>query len=334
MGEEDRLKKVIFFTDIKKLDKALDNFNIKDFKDKKVPVKLHMGEIKNKYFPKPDFIKSVIDELKNKKTKPYLFDTTVAYPGLRHYVSGYHKVARLHGFSMKKIGCDTIIDDSGVNIKVENREFEVAWHLACSSHIFAVSHVKAHVATGFGGAVKNFGMGGVTKETKLKMHHGSRPIFNKDSCTFCGVCAEVCPFDAIKTNNDKWKISNRKCFGCGVCVDNCPSKSLKYQDADLQFVLACAAMACVKGKHVLYLNELKRISSSCDCDPFAGPPIAPDIGYILSDDIIAVDKASLDLIHDVKPDIFEKKTHINPLKQIKYGEDIGLGTTSYQLIEI
>jgi len=334
MGEEDRLKKVVFFTDITKLHDALENFDIKAFKDKKVPVKLHMGEIKNRYYPRADFVKSVIDELLGYKVKPFLFDTTVAYPGLRHYVSGYHKVARLHGFSMKKIGCDTIIDDSGVFKKVEDRQYEVAWHLANATHIFAISHVKGHVATGMGGAIKNFGMGGVTKETKKKMHHGSRPIYQKDACTSCGVCAEVCPFDAIKVKNDNWKMSNRKCFGCGVCVENCSSNSLKYADADLQFVLACAAKACVQDKNVLYLNELKRISASCDCDPFAGPPIAPDVGYILSDDIVAADKASLDLIHDVKPDIFQKKSHIDPMKQIKYGEEIGLGTASYQLIEI
>jgi uncharacterized Fe-S center protein len=334
MGEKGRLKKVIFFTELDKFNDALENFNIQGFKDKKVPVKLHMGELKNKYYSKPDLVKPIIDELKNHKIKPYLFDTTVAYPGLRHYVSGYQKLARLHGFSMKKMGCDIIIDDSGVFKKVENRDYEVAWHIENSSHIFAISHVKGHVATGMGGTIKNFGMGGVTKETKIKMHRGSKPIFQKDACTYCGVCAEVCPFNAIKVNKKSWKTSNIKCFGCGVCVENCETNSLTYEDADIQFVLACAAKACVQDKNVLYFNELKRISDSCDCDPFAGPPIAPDIGYILTDDMVAADKASLDLIHKVKPDVFEKKTHINPINQIKYGEEIGLGSSSYQLIEI
>ncbi len=334
MGEEDRLKKVVFFTDLNKLHEAFENFNIKSFSNKKVPVKLHMGELKNKYYPKPDFVKFVVDELKKNKVDPYLYDTTVAYSGLRHYVSTYHKLARLHGFSMKKMGCDIIVDDSGIFMKVENRDYEVAWHIANSNHIFALSHVKAHIATGMGGAIKNLGMGGVTKETKIKMHHGSKPIFQKDACTFCGVCAEVCPFNAIEINNNSWKFSNRKCFGCGVCVENCESNSLKYKDANIQFVLACSAKACVQDKNVIYLNELKRISNSCDCDPFAGPPIAPDIGYLVSDDIVAIDKASIDLIHDVKPDVFKKESHINPIKQIKYGEEIGLGTSSYQLIEI
>jgi len=334
MGENYWMKKVVFFKDLDNLSKALDNFNMNSFSGKNVPVKLHMGEIKNKYYPKSDFIKKVIIELKKHKIKPFLFDTTVAYPGLRHYVSGYQKVARLHGFTMKKIDCDIVIDDSGVFKTIDNREYEVAWHLENSTHIFAISHVKGHVATGMGGAIKNFGMGGVTKETKIKMHHGSRPIYNKDACTYCGVCSEVCPFDAIKIKKDKWKKSSRSCFGCGVCVDMCENKALTYEDANFQYVLACAAKACVQNKSVLYLNEVKRIAKSCDCDPFAGPIICPDIGYLLSDDIVAIDKASLDLINSVKKDVFIQENHVDPIKQIQYGEELGLGSTNYQLMEL
>ena len=332
MGEKSGMSKVIFFTDENKLHAALKQFDIKSFSGKQVPVKLHMGEMKNKYFLKPAFVKLVVDELKKIKADPHLFDTTVAYTGERHYVSEYQQLARIHGFTMKRVGCDVIIDDSGVLTTVENRDYEVAWHLANSTHIFAITHVKGHVATGMGGAIKNFGMGGVTKETKRRMHHGSRPVYQKDKCTYCGVCAELCPFQAINVRKDKWKQNMSSCFGCGVCVDACKEHALTNKDADLQYVLACAAKACVQDKNVLYLNELKRISKSCDCDPFADPIICPDIGYLVSDDPVAIDKASLDLINDVKPDVFEKENHISPLKQIKFGEEIGLGSASYKLI--
>ena len=328
------MKKVVFFTDLKKLHEALVSFNIQSFADKKVPVKLHMGEDKNKYFPRPDFVKHVVDELKKVPADPYLFDTTVAYTGLRHSKTGYLKLAKIHGFTKKKVGCTVVIDDSGIPITVEEREYDVAKHLVESTHIFALSHIKGHVATGMGGAIKNFGMGGVTKETKRKMHHGSRPFYQKDACTYCGVCAEVCPFNAIEVKEGKWKQNMGSCFGCGVCVDACKSNALKYKDADFQYVLACAAKACVHNKNVIYLNEVKRIARSCDCDPFAGPVICPDIGYLVSDDPVAIDKASLDLIHDVKPNVFEKENRISPLKQIKYGEEIGLGSSSYQLIRL
>ena len=334
MGEKNWMKKVVFFTDLKKLHAALEHFDIQDFAGKKVPVKLHMGEDKNKYFPRPGFVKHVVDEIKNVSADPYLFDTTVAYTGLRHSKTGYLKLAKIHGFTKKKVGFSVEIDDSGKPVKVENKEYIVADHLYYASHIFALSHVKGHVATGMGGAIKNFGMGGVTKETKQTMHHGSRPLYKKDACTHCGVCAEVCPFNAIKVNEENWEQNMRKCFGCGVCVDQCKTGGLTYKDADFNFVLACAAKACVQDKKVIYLNDVNRISKSCDCDPFAGPIICPDIGYLVGDDPVAIDKASLDLINNVKKDVFEKENHVSPLKQIKYGEEIGLGSSSYQLVEL
>ena len=328
------MKKVIFFTDERKIKDAFEYFDIQSFSDKKIPFKLHMGERGNKYFPRPDFVKKVVNTLQSYNIDPFLFDTTVAYTGARHTKEGYLKLAEINGFSKDKIGCDVAIDDKGIYITIEGRDYEVANNLANSSHIFSFAHVKGHVATGLGGAIKNFGMGGVTKETKLRMHHGSRPIFSKEKCAYCGVCAEVCPFGAITVENNTWKQNMNKCFGCGVCVENCKNAGLRYKDEDLQFVLACAAKACVQNKNVLYLNDVNRITKSCDCDPGAGPIICPDIGYLVSDDPVAIDKASLDLINDVKPDIFLKENKVDPFKQIKFGEEIGLGNSSYQLIEI
>jgi uncharacterized protein len=328
------MTKVVFFRDIKKLHTAFSFFSLQTYAGKKVPVKLHMGEKGNPYFVKPKLVKYVIDELKKVDADPFLFDTTVAYHGERDTKTRYENLARLHGFTLKNIGCDVVIGDSGILTKVEERTFEVADHLKNSTHIFALSHVKGHIQSGMGGAIKNFGMGGVTKETKIKIHDGSYPIYQKDACTYCGVCAEVCPFHAINVNEDSWEYIETKCFGCSVCVGTCPSKALQNQEADLQFLLACSAKACVQGKNVVYLNELKRIVKGCDCDPNAGPIICPDIGYLVSDDPVAIDKASLDLINKVKGNVFEEINKIDPMKQIRYGEEIGLGSSSYELIEL
>jgi uncharacterized Fe-S center protein len=328
------MTKVVFFKDIKKVHEALAFFPLQGFAGKKVPVKLHMGEKGNPYFVKPELVKCVVDELKKADAKPYLFDTTVAYHGSRQTKTEYQNLAKLHGFTLKDVGCDVVIDDSGVSTMVEGRTFEVANHLKEATSIFALSHVKGHIQTGMGGAIKNFGMGGVTKETKVKIHDDSAPVYQKDACIYCGVCAEICPFHAITVNADSWVYNKKACFGCGACVDACPSKALLYQDADLQFLLACSAKACVQDKNVLYLNELKRIAKSCDCDPNAGPIICPDIGYLVSDDPVAIDKATLDFINKVKPNVLEKINKIDPMKQIRYGEEIGLGSSSYQLIEL
>ena len=323
---------VVFFKDMERLPEALQHFPLENFKGCDVPVKLHMGEINNKYFLRPELVEQVIATLQSFDMKPYLFDTTVAYSGLRHTKKGYHKVAQIHGFT--KIGCNVVIDDSGIPITIDKRVYEVADHLHKATHIFALTHVKGHIASGMGGAIKNFGMGGVTKETKLRMHHGSRPHFQSDACTFCGVCAEVCPFNAIDVNEHSWHQNMKSCFGCGVCVDSCTSEALTHKDVHFQYALACAAKACVQGKQVLYFNEVQRISRGCDCDPGAGPIVCPDIGFFVSDDPVAIDKASLDMIEKEKPHVFEEVNHISPYKQIEFGEEIGLGSSSYELITL
>jgi len=322
---------VVFFTESSNLPEAFDYFSLDRFRGKKIPVKLHMGEKNNPYFVKPELARQVVVELKKVKATPYLHDTTVAYHGSRYTKTEYQQLAKFHGFTKKNVGCNVVIDDTGVPTISEGRTYEVATHLKNATHIFALSHVKGHIQTGMGGAIKNFGMGGVTKETKIQIHDSSYPVYQQDACTYCGVCADACPFDAITVTNE-WEYSEKKCFGCGACVDACPAKALSFQDADLQYVLACSAKACVHEKTVLYLNELKRIAKGCDCDPNAGPIICPDIGYLLSDDPVAIDKATLDQINEIKPNVFEKINKIDPMKQIKYGEEIGLGSSSYKLM--
>jgi uncharacterized Fe-S center protein len=334
MGEKSRMTKVVFFVDISHLAEALEYFNPKGFHGKTVPVKLHMGEKGNKYFPRPKLAHHVVTVLKEMCIEPFLHDTTVAYSGARHTMRGYLKLAYDNGFTKETVGCGVVIDDTGVPTKIDGRSYEVATHLKHATHLFGLTHVKGHIQTGMGGAIKNFGMGGVTKETKIQIHHGSRPLYQKDACTLCGVCAEVCPFEAIAVSDNTWKHDKSSCFGCGICVNACAEKAIRYKDADMQYLLACSALACVQDKNVLYLNELKRIARGCDCDPAAGPIICPDIGYLVADDPVAIDQASLDLINDVKPQVFEKINKISPLKQIKYGEEIGLGSSSYELIEL
>ena len=328
------MKKVVFLKDEKKLKQSFEIFDIKNFSNHKVPVKLNMGEIRNKYFPKPDFVKKIIFILKEYRSFPYLFDTTVAYKGPRYFSIGYKALAKIHGFTKNETGAEVLIDDKGIKVNIEQIDFEVANHIYESSHIFTLSHVKGHDAVGFGGAIKNLGMGGVTKKTKINMHNGSKPIFKEDKCVFCGVCENVCPCRAIIVKNDIWKINNKKCFGCGVCVDNCKKDALTYKENDLQYVLACSAKACTKDKKVIYLNELRRITRLCDCNPRSNEIICPDIGLLVSDDPVAIDKASIDLVYEIKKDVFKKFNHVDPNKQIRYGEKIGLGSSKYKLIEI
>ena len=112
------MKKVIFFTDTSKLHDSISYFNLNNFKDKEVPIKLHMGEMKNKYYSKPDFVRLIVNELKQVGSNPYLYDTTVAYNALRGTKSGYEKLAKIHGFTQTDVGCNVIIDDTGVTVEI------------------------------------------------------------------------------------------------------------------------------------------------------------------------------------------------------------------------
>ncbi|MCK5341953.1 MAG: DUF362 domain-containing protein, partial [Candidatus Heimdallarchaeota archaeon] len=268
------------------------------------------------------------------KATPFLYDTTVLYESPRNNVTGYESVTERHGFTQKNVGCPVKIDDTGFLITLHEHTFEIGTEIQNATHIIALSHVKGHVATGMGGAIKNLGMGGVTKESKKMMHYGAKPIYNSDTCTYCEICAKVCPFHAINVENGQWQIRERACFGCGVCVENCELNALEFTTADFQFMLALATKACVTNKRVIYINDVNRIARSCDCDPQAGPIICPDIGYLVSTDPVAIDTASLDLINKKRNDVFLKENHVNPSKQLQYGEELGLGSQHYELINL
>ncbi len=334
MGKEISMTQVIHFKQPAELTQALSHFDLSLFSGKSVLVKLHMGEKNNRFYPRPDFVKLVIDQLKSIDAAPFLYDTTVLYNSPRKSVSGYHKVAKSHGFTPENIGCPIEIDDQGIPVEIKGHQYEVGKKLHNIDHILCLSHVKGHIATGMGGAIKNFGMGGVTKQTKKMMHHGSRPKFFKDHCTSCGICETVCPFEAISVNETGWVVHSSSCFGCGVCVENCPSDALKYQTNNLQYFLACATKACVQGKQVLYINDVNRIADSCDCDPTAKDILCPDVGYCMSTDPVAIDYASLRLIDEKKQDVFQQKLHVNPYQQIEFAEGIGIGSTEYELLRL
>jgi len=319
---------VYFSESIDKAVRAMDMLGIEDCRGTGVLVKLNMGEKGNRYYVSPAMVKMVVDKLKAVGAEPFLFDTTVAYPSPRSKADGYRRVAYSHGFGEREMGCKLIIGETGTKIMESGRAFDVARQICENSHLVVVSHVKGHIQSGFGGAIKNLGMGGMTKEMKRRIHHWSIPRPVEEKCRLCGSCAEVCPSHAIKVEL-KWVYDSASCDGCGKCVQACPNQALS-QLMDLQKGLALAAKACIRDKHVLYVNVLKNMTRNCDCDPNPGPIICPDIGYLVSSDLPVIDRASLDLVDQVKPDIFQKTLGIDPRRQIRYAEDAGL-PSEYQL---
>ena len=129
----------------------------------------------------------------------------------------YRRVAYRHGFGEDEMGCELVIGEEGVEVDEGGYKFEVAEEIYESTHLIVMSHVKGHLSAGFGGAIKNLGMGGVTKKTKGMIHHWARPKHSEEECTLCGTCAEECPFRAIAVDVD-WKLDDAACGECGRCI--------------------------------------------------------------------------------------------------------------------
>lgn len=317
----------------KNLPKALKKFGFEDFKGKKVLIKLHMGQPGNKWYVEPSLVKIVVDELKVIGAKPILFDTIVLYPGPRALKIGYRLTAKKHGFM--DLGCPVVIGDKGKKIEVEGLNFEIAQEVLDYDYMIDFSHAKGHGGAGFGGAVKNLGMGCVSKSCKALVHSEiSVPEADTEKCILCGTCENVCEQKAIKVT-DKWTVIPGRCVGCGECFKACPEKAIDYKEESLNHMLAYAAKAATKHmKKILYVNVMLKITEKCDCASNALPIICEDIGILVSDDMLAIDKASIDMIEEKMNKTFEEIHSVDPLEQIITGEKIGLGSSKYSVSKI
>jgi uncharacterized Fe-S center protein len=304
----------------------------------KVVIKVHMGEYGNLTHVRPEIVGAVVVELKKMGAKPFLFDTTTLYRGSRDTPEKYLETAKKNGFTEESIGCPIIISDEGV--KVEGKEYfkeiEVAKEIQNADELVVISHFKGHPEAGFGGSIKNLGMGGVTKKTKKIEHTESQPIII-GKCKGCGTCVKLCREGAIQLKNGKAIFNYDKCFGCGVCSEVCPSKALKPREVSFRVLLAEAAYAVLNKfdkEKLLFINVLLDITEKCDCFPNGGEIICPNIGILASDDIVAIDKASFDLvIKKVGKNIFDLNSHIKSEEQIDAAEKFGLGKEEYKLEE-
>ena len=303
-------------------------------KNEKVAIKLHMGEKGNKYYLKPDLVKVIIDVLKQLKTEPFLFDSPVIYPGGRDTVQKYYNTAKQHGFTEELIGCKIIISNEFEYVKTEHLNAEVCKDIINADGLLVLSHVKGHMCSGFGGAIKNVGMGCVTIKTKAEIHNFANPMFVAD-CVGCGTCYKACPVHAISMKNNKANINYSSCWGCGACINVCPSNVLKPKIASFDRLIAEGASAVLKkAKKTYYINVLQNITRLCDCATDPEGIVLEDIGILLGKDIVAVEKASFDLINKkAGKDLFEELHKKSPLEHIKEAERLGLGNLNCELIE-
>lgn len=329
-------------------------------KDRSVPVKLHMGELGNIRYIRPVFVCKVIDIVKSFGGKPFLFDTVAAYPGERGTKEKYLSTAAMNGFVEATVGAPIVIadeNDEQQTLTVKKRidgchltEIKVPAFIMKSACLLVLSHVKGHELTGFGGAIKNMGMGCVSTQTKQAQHTVNMPIFNEEStCTECCKCIDACPTNAIKLVNGKPERTVVECTFCSTCYFKCPSHCWVWPPGAKEKIQVCLGhtastlVSQYRGK-TAFLNFIQDITPDCDCAAPSGQPVVQDVGIVFSFDPVAVDKASLDLIDQSPiiprkrplepPDILGRMHHTNSLIQLKTAEKLGIGTLNYELVPV
>ena len=296
--------KVYFSKDINKL---LDTFSLDTVisNGDSVALKIHFGEPGNTAFLKPNEVKPVCSRIVSIGAKPFYTDCNTLYKGPRSNTREHLQVARDHGYSLQSAGAETVIpeEDDFETIEIAQKHFKKVYIGAPalkSNVIVALTHFKGHEMTGFGGALKNLGMGLGTRLGKLQMHQD------------CKNCPEIKTCTRNKIISSCW-------FGAPFLVQE---KIVEY------------AYGAVKGRKTAYFNFVIRVSPQCDCYGFNDKPIIPDIGMLASTDPVAIDQASVDIVNQsAGKDIF-KQIHpdVDWGVQLKYAEEIGMGTRAYELI--
>lgn len=364
----------VIFTDLRtnpkrnllnKIEDLLDRtkINMKIKRNDLVAIKIHFGEKGNTAYLRPIFVRTVVEKVKSVKGKPFLTDTNTLYTGSRSDAVNHLITAARNGFGYSSVDCPLIIADglrgsSGERIAIDGevlKEVSIAKEIIAADAMVVVSHVKAHELTGFGGAIKNLGMGCSTREGKLAQHSNVAPMINVDRCKGCGACLEWCSAGAISMEAKKAYIDPDKCIGCGECTIICPDYAIEIQWIEspdiFQKKLAEYALGATKGKEkkIIYLNFIIHVSPACDCYPNSDAPIVRDIGILASTDPVAIDSASCDLVNNEPsiPNSAVKKPlgkgadkwralypSIDWNIQLDHAEKIGLGKRKYTMVKI
>ncbi len=310
-------------------------------------VKLHFGEKGNASFVRPVFVRRVVEEIAAAGGKPFLTDTNTLYLGSRCNAVDHLRTAVENGFAIAVVGAPLVIADgirgeSAVRVPVNGRlldEVSIGLEIVNADALVAITHFKGHELSGFGGALKNLGMGCASRAGKLVQHSTVAPAVDPGGCTACGTCVAHCPSGAIALASGKALIDPGACIGCADCIVVCPEHAVKvdWNEAApaLQMKMvehAAGALHGKKGKS-LFVSFVMQVSPFCDCYGSNDRPIAPDVGILASDDPVALDQACADLVVKAAGKDPFRATHpsVDWTVQLAHGEIMGLGTRSYRL---
>lgn len=338
-----------------------------DMDGKFVAIKMHFGELGNLSYLRPNYAKAVADVVKECGGKPFLTDCNTLYPGSRKNALEHLDCANINGFNTITTGCQIIIGDGlrgtdDITVPVRNGEYCKEAYIGravMDADIFiSLTHFKGHESTGFGGAIKNIGMGCGSRAGKMRQHNSGKPIVHADLCRGCRRCAKECGSDAITYENGKAVINQDICKGCGRCIGACAFDAIENQNWDANEILgrkmAEYSQAVCDGRPTFHISLVRDISPNCDCHGENDAPILPDVGIFASFDPVALDQACVDACLHATPmpnsqlsdnladphwhhhhdNFLDSNPNVRWKETLEHAEKIGLGTREYELIKM
>ncbi len=352
-----------------KLDRLVKKSGIEniDYKDKFVAIKIHFGEAGNLAFLRSNFAKVIIDIVKKAGGKPFLTDCNTLYVGKRKNALEHLETAYENGYSPLQTGAHVIIADGlkgtdEVLVCVEGaqhvKEAKIGRAIMDADIVISLNHFKGHELTGFGGALKNLGMGSGSRAGKMEMHNAGKPYVDVENCIGCHACKKICAHSAITIENKKADIDDNVCTGCGRCIGVCPKDAVvtKWDEACsiLNKKIAEYTKAVIDGRPSFHINIAMDISPYCDCHAENDLAIIPNVGMFASFDPVAIDVACADKCNAMPPipgsmldenvktaknthtDDHFTQTHSNTEWNscVEHAQKLGLGSVDYELIEI
>lgn len=334
-----------------------------------VAIKIHFGELGNVSYLRPNYARAVVDVVKELGGKPFLTDCNTLYPGSRKNALEHLYCAWENGFTPLTVGCPILIGDGlkgtdDIEVPVRGGEYvknaKIGRAVMDADVIISLTHFKGHEATGFGGALKNLGMGCGSRAGKKEQHNNGKAYVRQELCRGCRRCMRECANDGLifDAESRKMHVDKEHCVGCGRCVGACNFDAIDFEDPNsnqmLNYRIAEYAKAVVDGRPQFHISMVMDISPNCDCHEENDAPILPDVGMFASFDPLALDQACVDACLKCEPlpnsqlgehlrdphfeDHHDHFTNSTPESEwqscLSHAEKIGLGTRAYELIKL
>ncbi len=369
----------VYFTDFRtpafgdglptKLQKLLRRAGIQniDMEGKFVAIKMHFGELGNISYLRPNYARAVADLVRELGGKPFLTDCNTMYPGSRKNALEHLECAWQNGFTPLTVGCPVLIGDGlkgtdDIGVPVAGGEYVTEARIGraiMDADIFiSLTHFKGHEMTGFGGAIKNIGMGCGSRAGKTEQHSNGKPHISEEQCRGCLRCLKECANNGLvfDESTKKMHVDQDHCVGCSRCLGACNFDAIEFNDSNANAVLNCKmaeyTKAVVDGRPHFHISLVVDVSPNCDCHGENDAPILPNIGMFASFDPLALDQACVDAClasdpmphsqlsdHLAQPGFHDHHDHFTnsaPESEwkscLEHAEKIGLGSRQYELV--